>query len=142
MSDLNTLALQATQYLAPFFPYLIKGGIEAGRSAAGKVGELATEKGWKIVWSVWDKLMKHEDTKKAAETVAKHPDDVDAQTALRSQIKLVLAADTDLAEILEKLIMESGENRKVSVQDNRSVAIGGNASNNVIITGDKNKVKK
>ncbi len=142
MSDITALALQTTQFLAPFVPYLIKGGIEAAKSAAGKVGELSIEKGWEKAQTMWNKFSSHADVKKAAEIVAVLPDDEDAQAALRLQIKLVLKSDETLVAALEKLLAEPGEKQTVTASGSRSVAIGGNASSNVIITGDKNKVRK
>jgi|GEM_PF-1249465 len=140
MSDINVLAQQVALFLTPLVPYLIKGGIEAGKSAAGKIGELATEKGWEKAQSMWGKLTKHEEVKKAAETVAKLPDDADAQAALRLQIKLALTADTALVEALEKLLAEATEKSTVTAKGSRSVAVGGNVKDSVIITGDHNKV--
>ncbi len=142
MIDITVLALQTTQFLTPFIPYLIKGGIEAAKSAAGKVGELSIEKGWEKAQAMWSKFVSHDEIKKTAEIVAKHPDDADAQASLRLQIKLALAADETLAATLEKLLSEPGEKRTVTAQGNRSIAIGGNASNNIIITGDHNKARK
>ena len=142
MSDISFLAQQVSLFLAPFVPYLIKGGIETGKAAAGKLGELATEKGWEKAQSIWSKLTKHEEVKKAAETVAKIPDDADAQAALRLQIKLALTADTELVLALDKLLTEATEKRTVTAKGNRSVAVGGNVKDSVIITGDNNKVRK
>jgi len=142
MSDINILALQATQFLSPLIPYLVKGGIKAGKSAAGKIGELATEKGWYKAQSMWSNLTEHEEVKKAAETVAKLPDDADAHAALRLQIKLALAADPALVETLERLLAEATGKGAVTAQSSRSVTIGGSFNDSIIITGDRNRVKK
>jgi hypothetical protein len=142
MSDISVLAQQAALFLAPFIPYLIKGGIETAKGAAGKVGELATEKGLTIAQSMWSKLSKHEEVKKAAETVAELPDDADAQAALRLHIKLAIAADPALVEILERLLAEATVKGAVTAKGSRSVAIGGSVKDSVIITGDRNRVKK
>jgi len=142
MTDISILAQQVALFLTPLVPYLIKGGIEAGKSAAGKLGELATEKGWEKAKSMWSNLTMHEEVKKAAETVAKLPDDADAQAALRLQIKLALAADAALVEKIEKILADPTENRTVNAKGNSSVAIGGNVNGSVIVTGDHNKVDK
>ena len=142
MSDINFLAQQVALFLAPFTPYLIKGRIEAAKGAAGKVGELVTEKGWDTAQSMWGKLLKHEEVKKAAEIVAKLPGDSDAQAALRLQIKLALAADEALVETLERLLAEATRNGNLTAKGSRSVAIGGSVKDSVIITGDRNKIKK
>ena len=84
---------------------MIKGGTEAAKGAAGKVGELATEKGWEKAQSIWSILTKHEKVKKAVETFAKIPDDADAQAALRLHIKLALATDESLVDAVEKLVV-------------------------------------
>lgn len=142
MSDINALAQQLSQIITPFIPYLVKGGIEAGKSAAGKIGELATEKGWDKAQALWSKISGHSDVKKAAETLAKLPEDADALAALRLQIKLVLDSNADLVAAIENLLSEHHETRHVSTQGSRSITIGGNSNNSVIITGDNNKVEK
>ena len=142
MSDISILAQQAALLLAPFAPYLIKGGIEAAKGAAGKVGELATEKGWDKIQSMWSKLAKHEGVKKAAETIAKLPEDADAQAALRLQIKLALSADATLVEALEKFLAEATGKSAANAKGSRSVAIGGHVKDSVIIAGNNNRVGK
>ncbi|MDN5271213.1 hypothetical protein QTO31_04445 [Chloroflexus sp. MS-CIW-1] len=73
----------------------------------------------------------------AAQDAAAHPDDEDALAALRLQLKKLLAEDDSLAQELARLLPQSGPaGQTVIASGNRSVAIGGNASGNVIITGD------
>jgi len=40
--DINEIAA----FLAPLLPYFVKGGIEMGKAAAGKLGEKITEESW------------------------------------------------------------------------------------------------
>ena len=91
---------------------------------------------------MWSNLTEHEEVKKAAETVAKLPDDADAHAALRLQIKLALAADPALVETLERLLAEATGKGAVTAQSSRSVTIGGSFNDSIIITGDRNRVKK
>jgi len=142
MTDITALALQTTQFLAPFVPYLIKGGIEAAKSAAGKVGELSIEKSWEKAQAIWSKFNSHADVTKAAETVVRLPEDEDARSVLQLQIKLALKTDETLAAALEKLLAEPGEKRSVIASGENSIAIGGNASKNIIISGNNNELKK
>ena len=74
--------------------------------------------------------------------VYREPDDADAQAALRLQIKLAMTADATLAEALEKFLAEATGKTTVTLKGNRSVGIGGNVKDSVIITGDRNKVRK
>jgi hypothetical protein len=73
----------------------------------------------------------------AAQDAATHPDDEDTLAALRLQLKKLLAEDEALAQELARLLPRSGPaGQTVIASGDRSVAIGGNASGNVIITGD------
>jgi len=138
MSDPNLLAGQVTQFLTPLLPYLIKGGLEAGKAAAGKLGEPTTEKGWEKGQSLWKLLSRHERVKQAAETAAGLPEDADAQAALRLQIRLVLESEAALAKTLEKAMADLVQ----ATREDRLVTISGNVSNSIIVTGNKNRVKK
>jgi len=67
--------------------------------------------------------------------------DEDALAALRLQLKKLLEADAALAQELARLLEQArASGQTVIAGGNRSVAIGGDASGSVIVTGDRNRV--
>lgn len=71
----------------------------------------------------------------AAKDLAKHPDDTDAEAALRYQVRKLLEEDHSLAEELRNLLAQ-GQKQGVFAEGERSVAVGGNVSGSTIVTGD------
>ncbi|HHH42146.1 MAG TPA: hypothetical protein ENK56_09115 [Chloroflexi bacterium] len=141
--DPQTLAQQIVPFLTPFLPYLLKAGEKAAEEAGKKLGADA----WEKAKSLWAKLRPKVEAKpaaqEAAQDVAADPDDEDAQAALRLQLKKLLAKDAGLAEEVARLWEEAqATDVTVAAVGNRSVAIGGNASGNVIVTGDRNQVNR
>jgi len=141
------LPAQLVQLLAPYLPYLVKGIKLAGQEAAKKLGEKASEQGFDHAKALWEKLRPKVEAKPAAleavQDAAEHPDDEDALAALRLQLKKLLAEDQPLAQELARLLQQAqAGGRTVTASGNRSVAIGGNVSGSVIVTGDNNKVNK
>jgi len=141
------LAAQLVQFLAPFLPYLLKGVKLAGQEAAKKLGEKAGEQSLDHAKALWEKLRPKVEAKPAAleavQDAAERPDDEDALAALRLQLKKLLAEDQPLAQELARLLQQAqAGGRTVTASGNRSVAIGGNVTGSVIVTGDNNKVNK
>jgi len=135
------LPAQLVQFLAPYLSYLVKGLKLAGQEAAKKLGEKASEQGFDHAKALWEKLRPKVEAKPAAleavQDAAEHPDDEDALAALRLQLKKLLAEDEPLAQELARLLEQTRPaGQTVIASGERSVAIGGNASGNVIITGD------
>lgn len=71
--------------------------------------------------------------------VAAHPHDEDARAALRLQLKKLLAEDEALARQVQQ-VLGSQAVRQLIARGSRSVAIGGDVSGSVIITGDSNRI--
>ena len=135
------LPAQLVQFLAPYLSYLVKGLKLAGQEAAKKLGEKASEQGFDHAKALWEKLRPKVEARpaalEAAQDTAAHPDDEDALAALRLQLKKLLAEDEPLAQELARLLEQTRPaGQTVIASGERSVAIGGNASGNVIITGD------
>jgi hypothetical protein len=105
--DIQALSAQVALVLAPFLPYLLKGGIEAGKEAAKKLGDKFSEDTWEKSKSLWAKLHTKVETKpgaqEAARDVAEHPDDPDALAALRLQIKKLLTEDEEFTRAISEL---------------------------------------
>jgi len=140
------LPAQLVQFLAPYLSYLVKGLKLAGQEAAKKLGEKASEQGFDQAKALWEKLRPKVEAKPAAleavQDAAEHPDDEDALAALRLQLKKLLAEDQALAQELARLLPQSGlAGQTVIASGERSVAVGGDVSGSVILTGDHNKVE-
>ena len=141
--DPQTLAQQIVPFLAPFLPYLLK----MGEKAAEEMGENLGAEAWEKAKVLWSKLRPKVEAKpaaqEAAQDVATNPKDEDAQADLRLQLKKLLAEDKTLAEEVARLweeIRVTGVTANAS--GDRPVAIGGNASDSAITTGDRNVVQQ
>jgi hypothetical protein len=131
------LSAQLVQLLAPFLPYLLKGVELAGQEAAKKLGEKAGEQGFEQAKALWDKLRRKKNVEQVAQTAAALPDNQALREALREEIARALSEDESLTQELARLLPQSGPaGQTVIASGDRSVSIGGNASRNVIITGD------
>ncbi len=136
---------QLAPLLAPLLPYLLEGGVELAKSAAGELGKKLSADAWDGLKSLAARIRQKAERKPALnEALADAqaaPADADAQAALRLQLKKLLTEDPALlAEAARLLASAPTESKTVTASGNRSVAIGGNASGNVIITGDNNKL--
>ena len=141
------LPAQLVQFLAPFLPYLVKGAKLAGQEAARKLGEKAGEQGFEQVKALWDKLRPKVEARsaalEAAQDAAAHPDDEDTLAALRLQLKKLLAEDEALAQEMTCLLEQARPaGPTVIASGERSVAVGGDVSGSVIVTGDRNTVQQ
>jgi len=141
------LPAQLAQFLAPYLPYLLKGLKLAGQEAAKKFGEKAGEQSLDHAKALWEKLRPKVEARpaalEAATDVAANPKDEEALAALRLQLKKLLAEDDSLAQELARLVAQARPaGQTVTASGSRSVAIGGNVSGSVIVTGDNNKVNK
>ncbi len=136
----------AAQFLAPLLPYLLKGSIELAKSAAGELGKKLTTEAWDGLKRLAEKIQQKAKAKpalrEALTDAANAPTDEDALAALRLQLKKLLAEDPDLAAEAARLLAGMQPGSTVIASGARSVAIGGNASGNIIVTGDNNEVKK
>ena len=140
--DVAVLASSLTTALVPLLPFLLK----AGEKAAEETGK--TVAGQSLEWakSLWTKLKPKVEAKpaalEAAEDVAKSPEDEDLQATLRVQLRKLLTEDQSLAEEVSRWLEEGkAAGNIVTASGERSVAIGGDAKGNTIVTGDRNKVK-
>ncbi len=149
-------------FLAPHLPFLIKAGKSASEKLAENTGEALAEDGLEAARSIWKRLLPAADKKpatiEAAQDVAAEPESDDARAALRLQLRKLLAEDEALALDLVKLIADarppatyhaelhgSGaitQGPRATAAGARGVAIGGDASDNVIVTGDDAAVEQ
>ena len=142
--DFTVLATSLTTALLPLLPYLLKVGegaaTETGKSIAGKT----------LAWgqSLWAKLQPKVEARpaalEAAQDAALMPNNKDAQGALRLQLEKLLASDQSFAEEVQRWLEEGKASGNITAGGNvvtasgdRSIAIGGNASNNTFNTNDQ-----
>ena len=145
--DPQQLSAQLVQFIAPFLPYLVKGVKLAGQEAAKALGKRAGEQSLDQAKTLWEKLRPKVEARpaalEAATDVAANPKDEDALAALRLQLKKLLAEDQALAQELARLLEQTRPaGQTITASGERSVAIGGNVSGSVIVTGDHNKINK
>lgn len=139
-------ASQLAQFLAPFLPYLLKGGVELAKSAAGELGENLAADAWEGLKRLAEKIRQRAGKKPALQEALADaqaaPTDPDALAALRLQLKKLLQEDPDLlAEAARLLEGARPAGATVVASGDRSVAIGGDVSGSVIVTGDRNRVQ-
>ena len=138
--DIGSLAGSITTALVPLLPYLLK----AGETAAEETGKSIAGQSWEWAKSLWSKLQPTVEAKpaalEAAQYAARSPGDEDGKAALRLQLKMLLTEDQSLAEELSRLLQQhKPAGNIVNASGDRSVAIGGEAKGNTIITGDQNR---
>ncbi len=115
--------------------------LKLGEKAAEEVGKRLGSGALDLARDLWDRLRGHPDVEKAARDAAAMPDDPDAQAALRLQIKKLLTEDPALAQELAQIWEKApAEVRTVVAAGERAVAIGGNVTGSVIVTGDRNRI--
>lgn len=132
------LLQQLTTFLAPFLPYLLKAGEKAAEEAGKKLGEAA----WEQAKAIWEKLRRKKNVEQVAQTAAALPDNAALLEALRTEIVRALQEDAVLrAEVARLWEQAKAAGVNVIASGERSVAIGGNVSGSVIITGDQNVVQ-
>jgi hypothetical protein len=143
MPDPNEIARQIVPFLAPFLPYLLKAGEKAAEEAGRKLGAAA----WEQAQALWARLRRKVEARPAAQEAvadaAANPQDEDALAALRLQLRKLLEEDAALREEVARLWQEArAASLTVAAVGPRSVAIGGDVSGSVIITGDHNRVAR
>lgn len=102
--DPKLLAQSVVAFLSPFLPYLVKAGEKAIEEAGKKFGAEA----WEQAQALWAKLRSKVQAKpaahRAAQDVAKAPNNEDARVVLRVQLKNLLAEDGTLAAEIARLM--------------------------------------
>jgi len=131
------------RFLTPFLPYLLKVGEKAAEEAGKKLGEAAWDRA-KALWAhLRPKVEAKPTAQEAVQEVAAHPDDKDAQAALRLQLRKILAEDEDFVTEVARLWEEAkAVGVTVIASGDRSVAIGGDVSGSVFVTGDPNHIER
>ena len=145
--DPSLLAQSVTAALVPCMPYLLTLGEKADEAIGAEIGKKLGDGVWERASALWSVLHPRvaavPSAQDAARDVADTPEDPDARAALRLQLRKLLAADPPLAAELAK-VWEQTQPRGTSVtaSGERSVAIGGSATDSTIVTGDHNQIDR
>lgn len=119
--DIAQLAAQTAALLAPYLPYLIKGGKIAAKKAFEKAGEKFVEKGWEGAEALYEKFKPKIEVKEAAqeavEDVIETPDDKNAQASFEHQIKKILEKDAAFAREVDGLIQAGDYSQNLLAKD-------------------------
>lgn len=135
------LVQQATELMAPLLPYLMSPTAAAGKDAAVKaLGGKFIEAAWNKATAIWEKFRpeveKKPEVSQALKDVAENIDDPDAKAALSWQLKKAMAnMPPETIDEIRSIIAEKVNLIHVATASNGSVAIGGDASGNIIIGG-------
>jgi hypothetical protein len=127
--------------LVPYLPRLL----QLGQGIAEDAAQDLQDEGWSLAKRIWTVLRPKVDAKpaakEAAQDVAASSTDEDSVAALRLQLRKLLTEDAALREGVARLVQEGERTGAITVTASgaRSVAIGGNASGN-IVTGDSNRI--
>ncbi len=131
--DVAQLAAQTAAILAPFLPYLLKGGKAAAKAAFERVGEKFVDETWeqaeKLWKKIWPKAKKKEAAKEAVEDMLKEPDDKGALASWEYQLKKMLSEDSTLIEFTQTI-----------VAGDQSLVTGRDMIESVAVKGDRNLV--
>jgi len=131
------LPQKISAFLLPLLPYLLK----VGDKAAEEVGKKIGGEGWDRAKALWDRLRRKKNVEQVAQTAAALPDNQALREALREEIARALQEDGALWEEIARLWGEAeAAGVTVTASGDRSVAVGGDVSGSVIITGDHDKV--
>ncbi len=138
--DIAVLARDLVSILGPALPFLIGAAQEATGQVVGEAISATAKKLWSKLHS---KLESKPSIKEVALDLASHPDDEDAQAALRLQLKKLLTDDTELANELASIVADARRpGIIVTASGDRAIAVGGNLMGSTMITGDNNTVQR
>lgn len=137
------LVQQLAALLNPFLSRLMEPATsaskEAARIAGGKVGEAVWNRAvraWELIRPQTEKMP---EVTQSLQELTEKGDDPRSEAVLSWQLEKVLKdlPPETLAEIRNIVVETNGETHVTIASGERSVAMGKNASNNVIITGDR-----
>ncbi|RME61280.1 hypothetical protein D6779_00355, partial [Candidatus Parcubacteria bacterium] len=99
---------QLPQFLAPILPYLLKGGVELAKSAAGELGKKLSADAWDGLKRLAEKIRQKAKAKPAAadalQRAADKPDDPRVRGMVELYLEEVLQENPDLAAEAARLL--------------------------------------
>ena len=137
---------QLAEGLAPLVPHLLAGGATLAKAALGQLGERLGEEVWEglqaLVAKIRERAQERPGLHEALDDARAQPQDKDALAALRLQLRKLLEADPQLRDKAARVlapVISAGNTPMASGKG--SVAISGNVSGSIIVTGDGNAVR-
>jgi hypothetical protein len=137
MVDVTALA----GLLAPALPYLLRAGEHVAAEASDALGRQT----WEHAKRLWDKLGgafgARVAAQEAVEDAAAAPNDAETRVVLVHQLRKLLDADPGLAREVESLLADA-QQAGVIASGKRSAAVGRDAIDSVIVTGDDVRIDR
>ena len=141
MTDTPSLAQKIAEVLTPALPFL------TGQSGGGSAVEAARQLGetaWGLAQQLWGSLRPRVETSPAAQQivsqVAEDPGATGAQPALAFQLQALIRSDAALSQQLTQILQAAPRASEVVASGTSAVAIGGNATDSLFVTGSNNAV--
>jgi len=116
--------------------------VSVGKDAAVKaLGAKFVDIGWNKASAIWKKILpevqKKPEVAQALQDVVENADDPDARATLPWQLKKILTdMPSETTDEIRNIIAENVSENRVTTASNGGVAIGGNASGNIIFGGN------
>ena len=134
--DLPTIIQHTVEHLAPALPFLL----DAGHGAAKKLGEGGVGAASSVAQRLWNFLRPSAEAAQpalidVAKDVAATPEDKDAQSALRHQLKKLLEAQPALQTELQNILGSTAiQQNTVAVSGTGAIGVGGSISGGSVST--------
>jgi hypothetical protein len=135
---IETLAATAVAILAPYLA-------EGAKSFATKTGGLLAEKIGGLYQAIKKKFTGDSDAEQTLDQVQAKPESKGRQQALQELLVEKMTSDSKFSELINALVAEikaADSNNALNISGDRNVAIQGDASENIIVTGDRNRIRK
>ena len=135
-TEISQLVDEVTKLIAPFVPFLLKGGEKAFEEVGKKVGESGVEK----VKLLWNRLQQKTSSTPALEEslkdVANAPDDSDSRASMRLQIKKLLTQVPSLADEIAELMKDQTIQRVLADQSSTINRVRQSSTKNGMVQQD------
>lgn len=135
---IETIAAGAIAALGPYL-------VESGKSFAKKAGETLVGKVEALYASVKKRFADDADAEQALTQLENKPDSAARQASLEELLVEKMRADSEFAATLNRLLLEvqaADTTDILNLSGDRNIALQGNATNSILITGDRNRVDK
>jgi hypothetical protein len=131
----TTIAAGAISVLTPYLA-------EAGKEFAKKAGEKLADKAGEIYQLIKDKFKGDDEAQQTLALVEAKPDSKPRLATLEEVLLDRMRGDGEFLHKLHQLVTEAREadSRKILVQGERNITIGGDVSGSKFIIGDSNEI--
>jgi hypothetical protein len=118
--------------------------VKAGQPLADKAGQAVADAADSLFGAIKKKFKGDSYAEQALSRLEEKPESKDRQASVKDVLMEQMEKDNAFAAEVRRLIevIQKADKNGVISRGARSLAIGGNAQNNVIITGDNNQVQR